>query len=173
MRTNRAIILSFLIGIFIISSGAGCGSNDEPKPDNFQSLVGKWELFQIINNITKQNGTSTSGFNKFKANGNILTWEFFSDGRLVAEFDGQKVEGRWKLSVKNLDGQNIDSGTLTVSGVAVKELLDAFGISEIVYGIFTQKLTGGGNQTLMNLEFDATKYGSYQKHFIVYEYRKI
>lgn len=173
MRTSKAIILSFFIGIFIISSGAGCGSNDEPKPDNFQPLIGKWELFQIINNITKQNGTSTSGFNKFKANGNILTWEFFSDGRLVAEFDGQKVEGRWKLSVKNLDGQNIDNGTLTISGVAVKELMDAFGISEIIYEIFTTKLITAGNPTLMSLQFDATKYGSYQKHFIVYEYHKI
>lgn len=172
MRTNKIIIFTLFLGIFIINSGAGCGSNDEPKPDNFQSLIGKWELDEIVNNITKQNGTSTSGINKFKANGNMLTWEFLSDGRMIAMSNGQKVEGRWKLSVKDVDAKDI-SGTLTISGVAVKDLMDAFGISEIVYEISTVKLTTGGNQTLMNLQIDATKYGPYKKHLIVYVYRKI
>ncbi|MEA5458618.1 hypothetical protein VB796_06200 [Arcicella sp. LKC2W] len=172
MKTNRILIVAFFLGIFIISSGAGCGSTDEPKPDNFQSLVGKWELVEIVNNITKQNGTSTSGVNKFKANGNFLAWEFFSDGRMIGLHDAQKAEARWKLSVKNVDAQDI-TGTLTISGVAVKELMDAFGISEIVYDISTVKVTTGGNKTLMNLQFDATKYGDYQKHLIVYIYQKI
>lgn len=172
MKANKILIFAFSMGIFIIISGAGCGSNEEPKPDNFQSLIGKWELVEIVNNVTKKNGTSTSGVNKFKANGNVLTWEFFSDGRMIGLHDKLKDEARWKLSVKNVDAQDI-SGTLTISGVAVKELMDAFGISEIVYDISTVKSAKGGNETLMNLQFDATKYGDYQKHLIVYIYQKI
>jgi hypothetical protein len=173
MRTSKAIIFSFFIGIFIISSGAGCGSNDEPKPDNFQSLIGKWELVDIFQKITKQNGTTTNGVNKYKANGNVLTWEFFSDGRMIGRADGKIQEARWKLSVKELDGQDI-TGTLTISGVAVQELMDAFGIKEIVYEISTSKLTNSGKTTIyMNLLFDATKYGDFQKHLIVYNYEKL
>jgi hypothetical protein len=170
MKANKTLILAFFLGIFIISSGAGCGSNDEPKPDSFQSLIGKWELSTIVNNVTKKNGTSTSSTNKFRANGNILTWEFFSDGRMVGLHDNQKAEGRWKLSVKEVDVNGKDIvGTLTISGVAVEELRDAFGISEIVYEISTVKLSG---EIYMNLLFDATKYGDFQKHHLVYNYEK-
>ena len=170
-------ILSFgiLLGILVLNSGAGCGSKTEdPQPDNFQSLLGKWEAQSVTHTITKQNGTTVVDPVPFRARGVIIVWEFFKDGRLVATQDGKSREVRWKLTVTQLDGKDINDGKLTLIGTEEKELAQSIGqAGDLTYEIDISASAFAGKPTMMNLSVDVTSQGNYKKHILNYLYHKL
>jgi len=86
------------LGILVLNSGAGCGSKTEDsQPDNFQSLIGKWEAIRAVYEITKHNGSEIASTIELKAKGTVIIWDFFSDGRLIATQGSESREVRWEL----------------------------------------------------------------------------
>jgi hypothetical protein len=97
-------IYSLLVAVLFGSSGAGCGNSntDEPQPAKLQPLIGKWDAINYFYTITEQNGTVKNTGTELKSKGTLITWEFFSDGRLVATGDidpsvPKRREVRWSL----------------------------------------------------------------------------
>ncbi len=150
------------------NTAAGCGSNTEdPQPDKFTSLLGKWEAIRARYEITKQDGSELSTGPELKSKGVIIIWEFFKDGRLVATADGQSREVRWELKVSRLSGQNIEVGELKIIGKEEKELAQSIGQS----GDLTYNIETSGNN--MSLRVDVTSQGPYKKNILVYTYQKL
>jgi hypothetical protein len=46
---KKVLTYSLLAIVFLLNTGAGCSSStpDDPKPDSFDSLLGKWELIRV------------------------------------------------------------------------------------------------------------------------------
>lgn len=150
------------------NTAAGCVSNTEdPQPDNFTSLLGKWEAIRARYEITKQDGSEISTGPELKSKGVIIIWEFFKDGRMVATMDGQRREVRWELKVTRLNGKDIDVGQLKIIGKEEKELAQSLGQSgDLTYDIELKDNT-------MYLKVDATSQGPYKKNILVYTYQKL
>ena len=154
--------------ILLINTAAGCGSQTEdPQPDNFTSLLGKWEAIRARYEITKQDGTELSTGPEFKSKGVVIIWEFFKDGRLVATMDGKSREVRWELKVTRTSGTSIDVGELKIIGDEEKQLAQSLGQS----GDLTYSIETSGN--IMHLKVDATSQGPYKKNILVYTYAKL
>lgn len=157
-----------LFGLSLLHIAAGCGSNgDAPQPDNFTSLLGKWEAIRARYEITKQDGSEISTGPEFKSKGVVIIWEFFKDGRLVATQDGQSREVRWELKVSRTSGTSIEVGELKIIGKEEKELAQLLGQS----GDLTYAIETSGN--IMSLRVDATKQGPYKKNILIYTYARL
>lgn len=145
----------------------------QAKPDNFQSLLGKWQLQNYSWNITKQNGSKTQDLVDAKARNIIVFWDFLPDGRLlVTDEKGNSVEARWRLQVTQLDGQDISSGNLTLSGVPqLNALAASLGKTELTFDVNTEVLPSG--KASMSLLIDATSIGPYKENILVYLYHKL
>lgn len=179
---KKFFIYSLLVAALFGNSGAGCSGNkaDDPQPDKFQSLIGKWEAIRANYEITEHNGTVKNTGPELKSNGTIIIWEFFSDGRLKATGNtnpGKATESRevrWELNVTRLNGKNIDVGTLTIIGDEERELAKALGQpGDLTYNIEAGIPTGGSNLAVMHLSVDATKVGPYKKNILTYTYHKL
>ncbi len=121
-----------------------------------QSIIGKWECQTITYNITKQDGTTKANPNKVKEKGMIMTWEFLSNGKLIATESGQSQEAKWELK----------GNQLTVKGDFTKALAMSLGTTDLIYVV---EITGN----VLNLSVDATKIGPYKKNILTYSYLKI
>jgi hypothetical protein len=167
---KKLIAYSVLLTVFIFNSGAGCGSKtDDPQPDNFQSLIGKWEAIRAKYEITKQDGTEISTGPELKANGTVLIWEFFSDGRLKTTLNGTSREVRWELKVQRLNGKDIDVGELKIIGDEEREFAQSIGQN----GDLTYAIETSANSNTMSLRVDATKVSPYKKNILIYTYHKL
>lgn len=163
---------ALLLTIFILNSGAGCGAKSEdPQPDNFQSLIGKWEAQTSTYTITKQDGSSLIDKTDLKAKGINITWEFFSDGRLVATQEGKSVESRWKLNVKSTGDKGGIYGTLTLIGTQQKKLAESIGQSgDLTYDLGTIKTS---TTVDLVLDLDVTKIGPYKKNTLTQRFSQL
>lgn len=173
MTRQKLLSFALILGVFIINSGAGCSSKaDDPQPDNFQSLLGKWQLQGFTYNITKQDGSTKIDKVDAKARGIIVFYEFFSDGRLVLTQDGKTLNGRWSLNVNQLDGKDIQDGKLTISGADEwREVAQSLGQSgDLTYEVGTA--TYANNPVVMNLSIDVTSTGPYKKNVLIYTFEK-
>lgn len=106
MNTHRFISFAFLIGIFIINSGAGCGSkNNDPEPEEFKLLVGGlWE-------VTKQVSIEPSDKVTLTLKKGALGFKFYADGKLEScSFGTCAPMGRWSFLLKS---QAVGTGILT------------------------------------------------------------
>ncbi|AXE19795.1 hypothetical protein DR864_19635 [Runella rosea] len=167
---KKLLSCSVLLSILVLNSGAGCGSKTEdPQPDNFQSLIGKWEAIRFVYEIVKQDGSEIDTGTELKSKGTVIIWEFFSDGRLVATQDGKSREVRWELKVKRLNGVNIDVGELKIIGTQEKQLAETLGQS----GDLTYAIETSSEVKIMSLRVDATKIGPYKKNTLIYTYHKL
>ncbi len=136
-----------------------------PKPDNFQTLIGKWLLLSSGYEITKQDGSIVETYTDHRPKN--ITWEFFSDGRLVAQQDGQTQENRWSLNAIKLNGNAIEYGKLTLTGGNSEQLATSFGLTELVYTMSAGSVFGGsGKYPIMDLSIDVTKIGPYKKNIL-------
>jgi hypothetical protein len=155
--------------VLLINIAAGCGNSvkEDPQPDNFTSLLGKWEAIRARYEITKQDGSEISTGPEFKSKGVIIIWEFFKDGRLKATMDGKSREVRWELKVTRTNGTAIDVGTLKIIGDEEKQLAQSLGQS----GDLTYNIETSGN--IMSLRIDATSQGPYKKNILIYTYAKL
>ncbi|MEI7582422.1 hypothetical protein [Runella sp.] len=159
-----------LLSILFLNMGAGCSSKTEnPTPDNFQSLIGKWEAIRFVYEIVKQDGSEIATGTELKSKGTIIIWEFFSDGRLVATEGGKSREVRWELKVERLSGQNIDKGELKIIGAEEKNLAQTLGQS----GDLTYFIETSSEAKIMSLRVDATKISPYKKNTLIYTYHKL
>lgn len=158
------------MSILVLNLSAGYGSKTEAaQPDNFQSLIGKWEAIRFVYEIMKQDGSEIATGTELKSKGTVIIWEFFSDGRLVATQDGKSREVRWELKVKRLNGVNIDVGELKIIGTQEKQLAETLGqSSDLTYAIETSS-----EAKIMSLRVDATKIGPYKQNILIYTYHKL
>lgn len=165
---KKLIAYSVLITIFIFNSGAGCGGKtEEPQPDKFTSLLGKWEAIRARYEITEQDGTELSTGPELKSKGVVIIWEFFKDGRLVATMDGKSREVRWELKVSRLNGQSIDVGELKIIGDEERQLAQILGQNgDLTYHIET-------SDNIMSLRLDVTSQGPYKKNILIYTYARL
>jgi hypothetical protein len=165
---KKCLYFVILLGVGLLNTAAGCGSTTEdPKPDNFTSLLGKWEAIRARYEITKQDGSEISTGPEFKSKGVVIIWEFFKDGRLKATMDGKTREVRWELKVTRLNGKDIDVGTLKIIGEEEREVAQSLGQN----GDLTYNIETSGN--IMSLRVDATSQGPYKKNILVYTYAKL
>ncbi len=173
---KKVLAYAALLGVFFLNAGAGCsGKSDDPQPDNFQTLLGKWRLERVDNEGTKHNGTELIRTSKVRENGGVYVYEFFSDGRLRATGDGKSRDLRWELNVTRLSGKDIDIGTLKLIGDEERKLAQSIGQSgELTFNITTSDL-GGANFAIMHLSLDATKLEEeeYKKIILTYIYHSI
>ncbi|AYQ34871.1 hypothetical protein [Runella sp. SP2] len=166
---KKLLIYGLLLVVFFVNMGAGCGNDttETPDPDNFTSLLGKWEAIRARYEITKQDGSEISSGPELKSKGVIIIWEFFKDGRMVATMDGQRREVRWELKVTRLSGKDIDVGQLKIIGKEEKELAQSLGQSgDLTYDIELK-------DNIMYLKVDATSQGPYKKNILVYTYARL
>lgn len=175
MKLQKLLSFALLLGIFILNSGAGCSSKtDDPQPDNFTSLLGKWQLQSFAYNFTKQDGTTKIDLVDAKSRNIIVFYEFFNDGRLIITQDGKSLQGQWNLKVTKLDGKDIQEGsTLTVSGPSEwRELAKSLGQSgDLTYEIGTD--SPAGKAAIMSLSIDVTSTGPYKKNILIYTLHKV
>ncbi len=166
---KKLLIYATSIIVLLLNTAAGCGSNTDtdPQPDNFTSLLGKWEAIRARYEIVKQDGSQINTGPELKSKGVIIVWEFFKDGRLVATADGQSREVRWELKVTRLSGKDIEVGELKIIGKEEKELAQSLGQS----GDLTYAIQTSGNT--MSLKVDVTSQGPYKKNTLVYTYAKL
>ena len=174
---KKLLIYSLLLVVLFGNLGSGCGSknNDDPQPDKFQSLIGKWEAQRSNSEIIKDDGSIMNITTELKSKGTILIWEFFSDGRLKATQDGKSREVRWELAVARLNGQNIDVGTLKIIGDEERKLAELMGqTGDLTYNIEAGTLSGT-NFAMMYLSVDATNVGAgaFKKFILTYTYHKL
>jgi hypothetical protein len=166
---KKLLTYGFALVLLFINTAAGCGNNskEDPQPDSFVSLLGKWEAIRARYEITKQDGTELSTGPELKSKGVIIIWEFFKDGRMIATMDGQRREVRWELKVTRLNGQSIDVGQLKIIGKEEKELAQSLGQSgDLTYDIELKDNT-------MYLKVDATSQGPYKKNTLIYTYQRL
>lgn len=166
---KKLLTYSLLLIVFFGNSGAGCGSKttEDPQPDNFTSLLGKWEAIRARYEITKQDGSEISTGPEFKSKGVVIIWEFFKDGRLVATMDDKRREVRWELKVSRVNGQSIELGELKIIGDEEKQLAQSLGQN----GDLTYNIETSGN--FMSLRVDATSQGPYKKNILIYTYARL
>lgn len=169
---KKILVFSLLVAVLFGNSGAGCSSkSDDLQPDSFQSLIGKWEIQSSVYNITEQKGTTFQDRVDYKARKINVVWEFFSDGRIIATQDGDSQEFRWKLTVAQLDGNDINDGKLTLIDEDLKDLARDIGQpGDLTYDIGTSSLN---NIASMNLSLDVTKIGAYKQNILVYTLHKL
>jgi hypothetical protein len=172
MKTNKIFFCTLLIGFLILNLVVGCTEkSDDPKPDNFQSIIGKWVAKRSIYNITKQDGSTFQSTTEIKSNGITIIWEFFADGRLVVTKDGKSEELRWSLKVSKIMEKDIEEGKLTIISAQGKALATSIGQSgDLVYDIST--VTSPVTPTVMSLDLDVTKIGPYKKNILASIYEK-
>ena len=138
MTRQKLLSFALLLGIFILNSGAGCSSKtDDPQPDNFQSLIGRWEV-GVVNVYAKD----SQGENLLGSFRRGLAFVFHDDGSYDgcilpgSDWDnaGQSGatgvwncstnrEGRWSLKVTKLSGKDIQDGTITLKSPTQNEPL--------------------------------------------------
>ena len=162
-----------ILSITLFSSASMCSKDDDGpgKDPGFTSLIGKWELLTTASEVTKLNGEELFILEENKKDGNIITWEFFSNGTMKATQNGStSVNSNWELKVERLAGQNIDKGTLKVTGEMADQVKAALKLDALVYGIETSEEA----QTML-LTVDATPgvTGIFSKFIITYTYHKI
>lgn len=80
--------------------------------------------------------------------------------------------GRWRLQVKQLDGKDIQSGTLTITGLfELNSLSKELGMPELGFEINAG--SDSSNDTVMELDVDVTAIGSYKKNVLHYFFKKV
>jgi hypothetical protein len=166
---KKLLTYGIALVVLLINTAAGCGNtaDKDPQPDNFTSLLGKWEAQRAAYNITKQDDSMLKSTIELKSKGTIIIWEFFKDGRMIATMDGQRREVRWELKVTRLNGQSIDVGQLKIIGKEEKELAQSLGQSgDLTYEIELKDNT-------MYLKVDATSQGPYKKNTLIYTYQRL
>ncbi|GAB2577573.1 hypothetical protein [Spirosoma areae] len=174
---KKYLAYSLLVAVLFGNSGAGCGSKnaDDPQPDKFQSLIGKWQLERVVSEGIKHSGKVINNTSDVKKNGGVYVYEFFSDGRLRATGDGKSRDVRWELSVVQADvNGDINNGTLKIIGDEERQLAKLLGQSgDLTYdiGIIGHK----NDPTAMYLSVDATKLEAdeYKKLVLTYIYHKL
>ena len=171
MKLQELLSFALLLGIFILNSGAGCSSKtDDPQPDNFTSLLGKWEALTYDRIYVTLEGKRINDHGEIKAK---ITWEFLQDGRLIATEGSNSREIRWKLSVEAVAGKNIAKGKLTLYGNEEKQLAAMLGQGgDLTYNIITYDLFGTVH---FKSSVDASKLEPerYREQTIDYTYRKL
>jgi hypothetical protein len=171
MKLQKLLSIALLLGIFILNSGAGCSSKtDDPQPDNFQSLLGKWEALTYDRSYVTLEGKQKNDQGEIKAK---VIWEFLQDGRLITTDGNNSREVRWKLSVEEVADKNIAKGKLTLIGDEEKKLAALLGqVGDLTYNIYTYNLLGTPH---FKFSVDASKLEPerYQKQTIEYTYRKL
>lgn len=134
------LIYSLLLAVLFGNSGAGCGSKTEdPQPDEFLSLLGKWQFIRFTQSQVKSNGSVASDMWLAKEQGIDLVWEFSSNGVFKSYGNAAKgyseQTGNWSLTVTKLDGKHIEEGKLIITGPATEDLAKVLGVEKVIYYI--------------------------------------
>ncbi len=129
---KKLLTFSLLLTVLLGNSGAGCSSknSDDPQPDQFTSLIGRWELTE--GEVYAQDAGQPQ--HMIGKSGPGLAYIFHTDGSYDgcvlpgSEWDNTSQSGqsgswtcttnkpgRWALKVTKLDGKTIDDGTLTLT----------------------------------------------------------
>lgn len=136
MKLQKLLSFALILSVFILNSGAGCSSKtDDPQPDNFQSLLGRWEIG--VANIYVKDSQGERLLGSFRKG---LAYIFYQDGGYDgcilpgSDWDnaGQSgatgvwncstnKPGRWSLKVTKVSGKTIEEGTLTLTAPTLKE----------------------------------------------------
>ncbi len=167
---QKLLSYGVLFTIFILNSGAGCSDKTEdPKPDNFGGIIGKWKLIKTGYYFTKSDGTKVDDTFDTEPRGINIVYEYFDDGRLVVTdvANNTKAEIRWSLKVLKGDDKGILDGQLTQIGKEQKELAKEIGQA----GDLTFEITS--TPDLLNMLVDVTKVSNYQKMTLVQNFKKI
>lgn len=167
---KKLIAYSVLITIFIFNSGAGCSDKTEdPKPDNFGGIIGKWKLVKTGYYFTKSDGTKVNDTYDTEPRGINIVYEYFDDGRLVVTDVAKNVKSeiRWSLKVTRGDDKGILDGQLIQIGTEQKELAKTIGQpGDLTFQIAT-------SPGLMFLVVDVTKVSNYKEMTLVQNFKKI
>lgn len=167
---KKLIAYGALLTLFILNSGAGCSDRKEdPKPDNFGGLIGKWRLIKTGYYITKSDGTKVNDTFDTEPRGINMVYEFFDDGRLVVTnvVKNTQAETRWSLKVIKSDDKGILEGQLIQIGKEQKELAKEIGQA----GDLTFQITT--TPELIFLVVDVTKVSNYREMTLVQNFKKI
>jgi len=161
---------TILLGTFILNSGAGCSDKkEEPKPDSFPGIIGKWKLTKTGYYFTKTNGTKVNDTFETEPRGINIAYEFFDDGRLVVKdlVENKTGEIRWRVNIRKGDDKGILDGELIQIGKEQKELAQEIGQS----GDLTMQMAT--TETQIFLVVDVTKTSAYQEMTLVQQFKKI
>lgn len=172
---KKIVINSILVSFLMLNIAATCNSDeDDPQPDNFQSLLGKWKFVHFDGSFTQTNGSVDEVSWNAEDRGIEIYWEFKSNGEFIGTYDGQSGKGRWELEVTKLDGTIIDEGKLSIVGFDNADLTDIIGTKDLVYDVHTTRVTVNSN-TYISLvgKVDASKARDGLKTIFRYHYRKL
>jgi hypothetical protein len=173
---KKIISFALLISIFVLNSGAGCSTEeDEPKPDNFSSMVGKWKLHSYILTKVLDDGRVESA-KWFAQEHNVnVSWDFQSNGVFIASTDTSKAQGTWELKVLKANGGLIDEGILTLTGAGTEQTAAALTGQPKLSGVIYTVQGAGENSFTITFEVDVALgyYPETRRVSIMYTYRKI
>lgn len=172
-------LLSYLMlsAVVFLNMGAGCSDkSDDPKPDDFGSLLGKWKLESYTLTQELNNGRIIESKWAAKDNPSVnVVWTFKSNG-VYSSSDGKKeMSGNWDLKVSGGSGENIYEGVLTLLGPAAKEVAADITGQDQLAGKIRLSPSPAGTFFIITFEADI-KLGYYpetKKVTIDYTYRKL
>ncbi|WP_254412481.1 hypothetical protein [Dyadobacter diqingensis] len=171
-------LISFLVlsSIMFLSGGAGCSEkNEDPTPDNFLSMLGKWRLEKYVLTRELTDGSEKVSLWHAKDHAVNIVWDFKSDGVFKASYGSKELPGNWDLKVQKGNAEIINNAILTLSGQAAKEAAQTVSNKDILVGKLTAASDISGTYFIITYDVDVslgyTTDG--KKITISYTYRKI
>lgn len=165
-----------LVSIFTLNSGAGCSNEkDEPKSDNFTSLVGKWKLESYVLTKYLTDGRQKDSFWRASDHKVSVFWEFKSNGAFISSMDETEAQGRWELKVSKAGDGVIEDGILSFSGAGTEETAETITGKEKLSGrIFSSKDNMGPYFTIIyEADISVIYFPDAKRVTYAYTYRKV
>jgi len=180
MLKSSLKIMTLLLASLLSTDSMCSKEEDNPIPDSYASLLGKWNL--VAYNIEKELTNGNTEYSNWKASEHPtiwIHWEFESNGAFTSSGDGGQgvfVEhGNWALEVKKGGNNTIEDGTLTLTGPAAKQAATLFSGGDEHAGKITAGTDNAGSYFFVTYEANVTTgyFPGAKKVFFIYEYRKL
>lgn len=171
-------LISFLVlsGIMFLSGGAGCSEKSEnPEPDNFASMLGKWKLDTYVLTKVLTDGREKVSVWHAKDHAVNIVWDFKNSGAFTASDGTKQMEGSWELQVKKGNADIIEDATLTLNGEAAQEVAQTITGKDLLTGKLIASKDNMGAYFIITYEADISLgyFPDGKKVTISYTYRKI
>ena len=170
---KKLMLYLLLISTSIISMGAGCSKDDDKiEKEQSDALLGYWTIKGGNSRAIKQDGSEVV---IATVNPDVTALEFRGDGTYTGyDLTGTFLDedGTWDLDVFQVDKEDINQGTLSLSTQytkenAGKEFIDAEGSIKYEIGtIFNFNNTGKSRMYLTTKRYEVEPYKEVWNYYI-------
>ncbi len=121
MKKIRNYFVLMMVALFSVTAITSCNDDDDDDPDSpisNSAIVGKWKLIHE-HYYYKENGKILEEINEMPDRDEVV--EFFSNGKIYSNVDGDIMYSTYTLSGNTLHVKNVEVDNL----VTVKKLTDS------------------------------------------------